>query len=417
MQEILLSLKFAWKSLTANFLRTLLTLSGIIIGTIAVIAVVSLGDAVKGYVLGQVDSFGSDTIQIEVKNPSAARNSSQNATSLASGVQITTLTMDDGEAIERLSNVEAFYGGIISQDLASYLNTNKRIMLFGTSADAPTVDVNIKLSDGLFYTESEDKGASQVAVLGSGVKKSFFGDAPAVGKTIKIKSQSYRVIGVLEERGSTGFISFDDFIYIPITTLQKKIMGVDYVSFLTVKARDEKNIDSTAKEIEALLRDRHDIDKPGEEDFSVTTVKEARETIQTVFGAISILLLVLASVSLVVGGVGIMNVMFVAVAERTGEIGLRKAVGARSKDILSQFLVEALIVALTGGLIGIVLAHLLLWGAFAAAQAAGFALAFHFSWSTIGLAIGFSLAAGLLFGVYPAWRASQISPIQAIRQG
>lgn len=416
MQEILLSLKFAWKSLTANFLRTLLTLSGIIIGTIAVIVVVSLGDAVKGYVLGQIDAFGSDTIQVEVKNPSASRNSSQNATSLASGVQITTLTLDDGEAIKRLSNVETFYGGMIGQDLASYLNTNKRVMLFGASSEAPRVDTGIKLEDGVFYTEGEDKGAAQVAVLGSGVKKSFFGDAPAVGKTIKIKSQSYKVVGVLKERGSTGFVSFDDFIYIPVTTLQKKVMGVDYVSFLTVKASNADRVDSTAKDIEDLLRDRHDINKVGEEDFAVTTIKEARETIQTVFGAISILLLVLASVSLVVGGVGIMNVMFVAVAERTGEIGLRKAVGARSKDILSQFLVESLIVALTGGFIGIVLAHLLLWGAFALARVAGFALVFQFSWYTIGLAVAFALVAGLLFGVYPAWKASRISPIQAIRQ-
>jgi putative ABC transport system permease protein len=416
MHELLLSLKFAWKSLTANFLRTILTLSGIIIGTMSIIAVVSLGDAVKGYVLGQMEGFGSDTIQIEVKNPSASKNSSQNATSLASGVQITTLKPSDGEAISRLPNVKTYYAGILGQELSNYQDVNKRVMLLGASADAPSVDLNIKLESGSFYAESEDKGAAQVAVLGSGVKKSFFGDAEAVGKSIKIKGQSYKVVGVLKERGSTGFVSFDDFIYLPVTTLQKKLLGVDYVSFITVRAEDESQVDRTALDIERLLRDRHDIDDPDKDDFAVTTIKEAQETIQTVFGAINILLLVLASVSLVVGGVGIMNVMFVAVAERTGEIGLRKAVGARSRDILWQFLVESLVVALAGGVVGIALAELLLFGVSQILRLAGFSIGFAFSLQPVLLALGFALAAGLSFGVYPAWKASRISPMQAIRQ-
>jgi putative ABC transport system permease protein len=183
-----------------------------------------------------------------------------------------------------------------------------------------------------------------------------------------------------------------------------------------VKARSESVLDDAVRDIEAILRERHDIDDPNKDDFAVTTVKEAQEMIRQVFGAVNILLLALASVSLVVGGVGIMNVMFVAVAERTGEIGLRKAVGARSKDILWQFLVEALIVALVGGAVGIALAELLLFGVFQVLQLLGFSLAFPFSAYNIFLALGFALTAGLCFGVYPAWKASQISPMQAIRQ-
>lgn len=416
MHELLLSLKFALKSLTANFGRTLLTLSGIIIGTIVIIMVVILGDVVEGYVLGQVNTFGSDIIQVEIKIPSASKNSTQNATSLASGVQITTLRQDDGEAIAKLPNASHWYAGILGQELVNYQEINKRIMLFGASADVPAVDKNLKLMDGSFYTDSQERGLAQVVVLGSGVKKSLFGDTDAIGKTIKMKGQTYRVVGVLAERGSTGFVSFDDFIYVPLSTLQKKILGVDYVSFITVKVRDEARSAQTAQDIEALLRDRHDIRKVGQDDFAVTTIKEAQETVQTVFGAIQVLLLALASISLVVGGVGIMNVMFVAVTERTGEIGLRKAIGARSKDILWQFLVEALIVALAGGIIGIAVAEILLFGIFALLQAFGFAFAFQFSLQTVFLAMAFSMSAGLIFGVYPAWKASQISPIQAIRQ-
>lgn len=417
MQEIFLSLKFAFKSLTANFGRTLLTLSGIIIGTIVIIMVVTLGDVVKGYVLGQIDTFGSDVIQIELKVPSASKNSTQNATSLASGVRITTLKQSDGEAIQKLDNVSNWYAASMGQELVSYQEINKRAMLFGATADVVAVDKNIKLTEGSFYNESQEKGLAQVVVLGSGVKKSLFGDVSAVGKSIKMKGQTYKVIGVLSERGSTGFISFDDFMYVPLLTLQKKILGIDYASFITVKIKDESKAAQTARDIEILLRERHDIRKEGQDDFSVTTIKEAQETVQTIFGAIQILLIVLASISLVVGGVGIMNVMFVAVAERTGEIGLRKALGARSKDILWQFLVEALIVALVGGLIGIIIAEILLFGIFAILPSFGFMFTFTFSSQTVFLAMGFSLLAGLIFGVYPAWRASQINPIQAIRQG
>lgn len=416
MQEIFLSLKFAFKSLTANFGRTMLTLSGIIIGTIVIIMVVTLGDVVKGYVLGQVETFGSDVIQVEVKIPSASKNSTQNATALSSGVQITTLKQSDGEAIQKLPNVVSWYGGSIGQELVSYQEINKRIMLFGASASVPGIDKNLKLTEGSFYTESQERGLAQVVVLGSAVKTSLFGERSAVGETIKMKGQTYRVAGVLEERGSTGFISFDDFIYVPLMTLQKKILGIDYATFITVKVQDVSKAAQTARDIELLLRDRHDIREAGQDDFAVTTIKEAQETVQTVFGAIQVLLLVLASISLVVGGVGIMNVMFVAVAERTGEIGLRKAIGARAKDILWQFLVEALIVALVGGVIGIVIAEILLFGIFAVLQAFDFVFVFRFSLQTILTAMAFSVSAGLIFGVYPAWRASQITPIQAIRQ-
>jgi putative ABC transport system permease protein len=417
MQEIFLSLKFAFKSLTTHFGRTLLTLSGIIIGTSVIIMVVSLGDVVKGYVLGQIDIFGSDSIQVEVKVPSASKNSIQNATSLASGVQITTLNQSDGEAIQKLSNVKAWYIASIGQELTTYQEINKQVMLFGASVSVIAVDKNLKLTEGDFYTDSEEKGLAQVVVLGSGIKKTLFGEERAVGKSIKIKGHTYKVIGVLAERGSTGFVNFDDFVYVPLMTLQKKLLGTDYAQFITVKIVDENLSAQTALDIEALLRNRHDIRKEGQDDFAVTTIKEAEAMVQTVFGALSILLMLIASISLVVGGVGIMNVMFVAVTERAGEIGLRKALGARAKDILWQFLVEALMVALTGGVIGVIIAEVLLFGIFAFLAQFGFVFAFVFSIQTVLIAMGFSMLAGLIFGVYPAWKASRVNPIQTIREG
>jgi putative ABC transport system permease protein len=417
MQTLSLSLRFAWRSLTVNFGRTLLTLSGIIIATMVMILVVTLGEVLQRYVLNEIDSFGSDVIQVEVKIPSASKNSSENATSLASGVQITTLRQGDGDAIAKLPNVMTWYGGSIGQELVNYRDVNKRVMLFGASADAMAVDRGMKLAEGTFYSESQEKGLAHVAVLGSGIKKTFFGEGDAVGKSIKMKGQTYRVIGALAERGSTGFISFDDFLYVPLLTLQKKVLGIDHMAFMTVKLADVSKADETAGDIEALLRERHDIRRDDQDDFAVTTIKEAQETVATVLGAIEILLLVLALVSLAVGGVGIMNVMFVAVAERTNEIGLRKAIGARPKHILWQFLIEALTLALSGGLIGIVVAEALLWAAFAILESFGYAIGFPFSWRILFEAAAFSVAAGLFFGVYPAWKASRISPMQAIREG
>lgn len=415
MHELLLSLSFALKSLAANWGRTLLTLSGVIIGTIAIMVVASAGDAVEGFVLDQVESFGNNTIQVEVKVPSAARNSSGNAEGIAQGIQVTTLIVDDAEAIKKLPNVSGYYAGVIGQALATSRETNKQVFLFGASAGAPAVDRNLKLVEGSFYTDAEDRGASQVVVLGSAAKQTFFGENPAVGKTLSIKEQSYKVIGVLEERGSTGFVNFDDFAYIPLRTMQKKILGIDHVSFITVSARDETRVDETAIEIDQILRDRHDIRKMGEEDYSVTTIKEAQDLVQSVFGAVRILLIALASISLVVGGVGIMNVMFVSVAERTPEIGLRKAVGARPKDILRQFLVEAILVAVSGGAVGIILSFGIIFLAFGAIAALGYPLAFVFSAENLLFAAGFSFLSGIVFGTYPAWKASRIDPIQAIR--
>lgn len=416
MSKIFLSLFFALRTIRTNKARTFLALLGVIIGVFAIIVVMSLGEGVKGFIVGQVESFGTDLIQVEVKIPSTGNLSGENITSRVQGAQITTLTIKDGEAIRKLPNAEAVYAGTIGQERADYGSVGKRIFLFGAGADIAVVDQNAKLESGRFFIAEEDANLARVVVLGSETKETFFGESEAVGNFIVIKGEKYRVVGVLAPRGAVAFFNLDAFTYVPVKTLQKKILGVDYVQFISVKMSDVSREAETVADIIALMRKRHDIDDPDKDDFSVTSTKEARKTLEDVLGSVTILLLALTSISLLVGGVGIMNVMYVSVSERTSEIGLRKAVGATASDVLGQFLAEALIITLIGGLIGIILGVLFSFGISFLFQYLGFGLTLRFSPFSLLLGTGFSMAVGLLFGIAPAYRASKLSPMEALRK-
>ncbi len=409
-------LLFAVRTIKTHKARTALALLGVVIGVFAVVVVTSLGNGVKGFILGQVESFGSNIIQVEVKVPNTTSMSSENATSRAQGVQITTLTVKDAEAIFKLPNVAAAYAGSIGQERATVGSTGKRILLFGTGDGVPQVDENAKLESGRFFTREEDEGLASVVVLGSETKETFFGQNDAIGQIITIKGEKYRVIGVLAPRGTAAFFNLDTFTYVPIRTLQKKILGVEYVQMISVKMKDSTREAETVADIIALLRKRHDIDNPDKDDFSVTSTKEAQKTLSTVLGSLSLLLLALTSISLVVGGVGIMNVMYVSVSERTGEIGLRKAVGATSGNILKQFLFEAVIITLVGGVLGILLGILLSFVLGLIFASFGFKLDLGFSISSFLLGVGFSMAVGIIFGLAPAYRAASLTPMDAIRR-
>lgn len=416
LRKISTAFSFAVKTIRTHKARTFLALLGVVIGVFAVVTVMTLGDGVKGFILGQVESFGSDLIQVEVKIPGTGTQSSGNATGRAEGTQITTLTIKDSEAIHKLPNVAAAYAGTIGQERATYGSVEKRIFLFGTGADVVQVDRNAKLTSGRFFTDGEDTSLARVVVLGSEIKNTFFGDSEAVGESVTIKGEKYRVIGVLASRGAVAFLNFDTFTYVPIQTLQKKILGVDYVQMISVQMKDASHEEETVADIVALLRKRHDIDNPNKDDFAVSSTKEAQKTLGDVLGSITILLLALTSISLVVGGVGIMNVMYVSVSERTSEIGLRKALGATSGGILRQFLFEALIITFMGGLIGIILGMLLSFALSIIFQHFGFDVVLQFSFVSFLLGAGFSMAVGLIFGIAPAYRASQLSPMEALRK-
>ena len=257
---------------------------------------------------------------------------------------------------------------------------------------------------------------SRVVVLGSKIKQDLFGESDALGERIKLTGIAFRVIGVMKERGSALFFDWDALIYLPLKTLQKQVMGVDHVSFMVGTMVNPAQDGQTKTEIESLLRLRHGIMDPDKDDFAVVTQAETQAILDNILSGVTLLLIVLASISLLVGGVGIMNIMYVSVTERVYEIGLRKSVGARRRDILWQFLWEAVMMTVLGGLFGVAVGILLSWGISAAAQVYNFNWHFVIPWWGLSLAVAFSMAVGLIFGYYPARSAARLNPITALHK-
>lgn len=423
------SLKIAFSSLIANKTRTALTVLGVVIGIASVIIVYAAGEGINGLIMGQITSFGgNDVVQAEIQVPNSKQGSkgqTQSASNLAMGVQITTLTLDDMNDIRRLPLVRDNYAAIIGQELVAYGSEMKKAMLYGLTSSYIDIDKS-ELASGSFFTDAEDKSLSQVVVLGKKIKEKLFGDSDPIGQSITIRQKKFRVIGVLKERGAVMVIDFDDFVYVPIRTLQKKIMGIDHVMFIMSRIVDEKKVDEAADEIRHLLRLNHDIPEPanisggafdfGKDDFRVTTMIESMKIMDTVTGAITLLLLAIVAISLVVGGVGIMNIMYVIVSERTSEIGLRKAVGARYSDIMLQFLFESVLITLLGGIVGVFIGVLISYLISVGANYAGLKWEFSIPLKAFVVAFGFSAFFGIAFGLYPARKAAKLSPIEALRK-
>jgi putative ABC transport system permease protein len=415
MHEILISIKLALNNLRSNIARTVLSVLGIVIGVVSVVLVLSLGFGVKDYIVGQVESFGTDIFQIEVKVPQAKQMSSENVQGATSG-SITTLKIGDLEEVGELPNVSGWYAASIGQAVTSYGSETKQTMIYAASSGIFDIDQQIKFADGFGYTQDEDKSLSQVVVLGSQVKENLFKDEDPVGKNIRIKGVNYRVIGYLEERGSMAFFNFDDLIYVPIETFQKKIAGIDYVQSSIFKFEDKKLAELTMVQARDIMRDRHDITDPNDDDFVVASIEEFTTMLDDVFLVVNLLLIALTSISLVVGGVGIMNVMYVSVVERTPEIGLRKAVGAKNSSILKQFLFESIFITILGGIVGIILGAILIYFASKLALRAGYMVELGISPYAVFLGIGFSVLTGMGFGIYPARKASRMTPMDALRK-
>ena len=412
-----LPLKLAIASLKRNRGRTMLTVLGVVIGIMAVITVMSAGDGLHAYLVDQIQTFGTDLIQTEIKVPNTGHVSTENAKGLAMGIQVTTLTLDDMAAIDKLPNIKASYATVLGQEIISFENENKQTLIWGASAAFDQIDAS-NVEQGRFFTDEEDKGLAQVVVLGVTVKEKIFGDQEAFDQMVKIGKLKFRVIGVMEKRGSIAFFDMDNMVYLPIQTLQKKIMGINNLMSITSQVYDKNLFDQTSAEITSLLRQRHDImtDNKDKDDFNVMTMAEALDIYNTIFGALGLLLGAIAGISLIVGGVGIMNIMYVSVTERTYEIGLRKAVGATNTNILWQFLWEAMVItffgALIGFLFGVGLSFLIAFGA----SALGFSWAFVVSPNAVILAIGATLGIGLTFGVFPAIAAARLEPVTALRK-
>ncbi len=404
------SFRVALASLAANKLRSMLTMLGIIIGVAAVVALMSIGQGAQLQVQRQVQSIGSNLVTIL---PGATNQGGVRTQGAAQ-----SLSLEDAEAMARPGAVPAALG--VSAERrggaqVQYQSKNTSTAVVGVTP--AYLDVrNMAVERGEFITNSHNSARSPVAVLGPSVAAQLFDDQDPIGKTIRINRLAFRVIGVMEPKGGTGFGSVDDSVYVPITVAQTKLFGGRNptagagrpVSQITLKAVDEDRIPELIDQASELLRQRHKI-VGNNDDFQVLNQQDVLGALTQITTVLTIFLGSIAGISLLVGGIGIMNIMLVSVTERTREIGIRKAIGANPRDILMQFLIEAVTISLLGGFIGLTLGLVIARVVDAVARPTAVSL-----WS-MALAVGFSFAVGLFFGIYPARRAAALNPIDALR--
>lgn len=399
------SLKTALRALSANKMRSGLTMLGIMIGVGAVVAMISIGTGASVSVTSRIQSLGSNLLMV---TPEFAQGGFAGARQ--AGGTGTTLVNEDAMAIaEEVPTVKTVSPEFSSQAQVIYGNQNVNTNIQGVVSEYQEVH-NFHVAFGEFITPEDEKMQNKVAVVGQSVVTDLFAGENPVGKTIKIGSVPLRVKGVMESKGQSGFQNLDDMIFVPLSTAQKRLFGSDNLRMISVQVKSEKDMDLTDSQITSLLLIRHNIGDPSEADFEIRNQADILSTMSQVTGTLTLLLGGIAGISLLVGGIGIMNIMLVSVTERTREIGLRKAVGAKRKDILTQFLIESLILSLLGGGIGLLLGVV---GSIVISKIGG--------WSTVVtvnsilLAFLFSAAVGIFFGIYPARRASLLSPIEALR--
>jgi len=405
-------IKIILEGYRANKIRAVLTILGIVIGIGSVIVIMSVGAGAQSLILNQITSMGTNLIGIL---PGASDPNGPPATVF--GLTITTLKYEDAEALRDRSQVpsavavSAYVSGVdtISSNYESLTGN-----FMGVSAAFPEVEDD-EVATGRFFTEAEEKGLARVAVLGAQAKKDLFGANDPIGQRIKIKRESFEVIGVLSAKGSNIFSDTDNRTLVPVLSAQKLILGIGHLGFIRVKINDAGNLDQAKEDIKTVLRQRHGISNPADDDFSIRSTAQALDVLGQVTDAIRFFLAGIGALSLLVGGVGIMNIMLIAVAERTKEIGLRKALGAKRKDLLLQFLTEASLSSLIGGLVGVV-GGIAVSGIIAVvAQSLGYNWSFIISPGSIILACLVSISIGMIFGYYPAKRASNLDPIEALR--
>ncbi len=393
-------------ALSANKVRSGLTILGIVIGISSVIAMVSIGQGAQSSIETSIQSIGSNLI---IVSPGAQRG--PGVTVSAGRGSARTLTLSDAEAIGTdIASIKAIAPEVSGRYQVTARGQNTNTSVIGTVPAYPDVR-NVEVADGSFITDQNIRSASKVAVLGPTVRDDLFGqDADPIGQTVRINKVDFKIIGVTKAKGGSGFNNPDDLIFIPLTAAQRFLSGNEYVTTISVAAQDAESTATVQQEITNLLLDRHNIRDPQLADFSTLNQADIVATASSVTQTFTILLGAVAGISLIVGGIGIMNMMLTTVTERTREIGLRKAIGAKKRDISLQFLSEAVMLTFLGGLIGISLGWTISFGV----QYFGI-LETKVSLFSILLAVGVSTAIGIIFGYYPARRAAGLNPIEALR--
>ncbi len=405
-------IKITYRSLTASKLRFLLTVLGVVIGVAAVIMVMAIGASAQKLVLSQVENVGSNLVAVL---PGASEEKGPPASAL--GIVTTSLKNDDLRALRErrnvphLSAVTGYVSGsaTIESSVASFEASYQ-----GVSPEMIEVE-NIKVERGRFFFPEEESDLSRVVVLGAGRAEDLFPGRDPIGEIVKIKKNPFKVIGVLEARGAAAFSNPDTLIYVPLETAQKILLGIDYLNFARGKVDTPDNIERTMADMTLLLRDRHNLKDDEESDFSVRSTKAALGILTNITDVLKYFLIAIASISLLVGGIGIMNSMLISVSQRIREIGLRKAVGARPVHIMTQFLIESSCVTLIGGLIGIVLGVLIAYVVALILPRLGYDWQFLVPLSSVIIGFSVSLVIGITFGLYPALKASRVSPMEALR--
>jgi putative ABC transport system permease protein len=391
-------------ALLANKLRSLLTMLGIIIGVAAVITMIAIGEGSQKAIIERIQALGSNLLFI---SPGAQRGGGAVVIQFGTSVRMKN---SDAEAIAgKAEGIEAVVPELSRQAQLKYENRNWYSRVIGTTPEYEYAR-NVKAVIGRYFTHAEERGVAKVCLLGSTVVENLSVGGDMIGKSIRIAGQSFQVVGVLETKGQSGFQNSDDQVIIPLSSAQRRVFGVDYLSQITAKVRGDKMMDVAFYDIERVLRREHKLRQDQDNDFTIRNQADLISTFQDTQKTFTFLLAGIAAVSLLVGGIGIMNIMIVSVTERTREIGLRKAVGARKRDILSQFLIEAVVMSIAGGCVGIgagVLASYLVttYGN----------LSPIISMNSVLVSFTFAALVGVFFGIYPAWKAAESHVIDALR--
>lgn len=395
-------LRVAFRELKGALTRSLLTMLGVVIGVAAVVAMVALGEGAKREVAQNIRNLGTNLLIVRLgllRTGHVRRAPAQ------------TLTLDDAELIRRnVRSIISVAPSITQTAQVKYLNKNTNTNIVGATPDYLSAR-SFAVDEGRFFSFRDVAGASRVAALGKKVVEALFDHRPPIGKHIKINGINFLVVATMEEKGQMGWWDADDQVLIPVTTFQKRLFGVNYVSNISVEVAREEEMEFVSERITSLLRKSHRIPKKDEADFHVRSQTDILKSMEEMTKTFTYLLAGIAAISLVVGGIGIMNIMLVTVTERTREIGLRKALGARRKDILKQFLMESTVLTGVGGVIGVILGGM-----------AAYAIKSLTQWDTyistnsVVIAYSVALGVGVFFGWYPAWKAARLNPVDALRR-